>query len=296
VADRGDARLRLDQVIVRRAFTVSRLTRTQAQRWIESGAVSVAGQVAHRSAARVREGVEIELTLAASARLRNRPRAESLPLDVLFEDEWLMAVNKPPGLVVHPSYKNLSGTLVNAVLWKLRGRNGLRPGLVTRLDKDTSGVVLVSLGQGVHAAIHRDVVAGRVKKEYLAVVRGAPKPPRGWITTPLVRDPRDRRRVVAVDSGAPSRTRYEVLSTREDHSVVRCQLVTGRTHQIRVHLASRGWPIIGDRTYGVPDERLTRQALHSWRLTLPHPMTREELTIEAPLPEDLNALVGGIDS
>jgi 23S rRNA pseudouridine1911/1915/1917 synthase len=292
VSDRGDARLRLDQVIVRRATTVSGLTRNQAQRWIETGAVLVDGEVTRRSAARVAQGVEIELTIPDSARLRDRPRAQPLSLEVLFEDEWLMAINKPPGLVVHPSYKNPSGTLMNGVLWRVRGRDGLRPGLVTRLDKDTSGVVLVALADGIHAAMQRDVVAGRVTKEYLAVVRGVPRPRRGSIAKPLVRDAQDRRRVVAIDSGVPSETRYEVLSAFDGHAIVRCELVTGRTHQIRVHISSEGWPIIGDRVYGIPHERLTRQALHSWRITLPHPVSREALTIEAPMPDDLIAVVG----
>jgi 23S rRNA pseudouridine1911/1915/1917 synthase len=292
VSDRGDARLRLDQVIVRRATTVSGLTRNQAQHWIESGAVLIAGEVVQRCATRVPEGVDIEVTLPGTARLRQQPQAESLSLNVLFEDEWLMAIDKPPGMVVHPSYKNPSGTLMNGVLWKIRQRDGLRPGPVTRLDKDTSGVVLVALADGIHAAVQRDMLAGLVKKEYLAVTCGVPKPPRGLIAMPLVRDPQDRRRVVAINGGPPSKTRYEVLTAWDGHAIVRCELLTGRTHQIRVHLASKGWPIVGDRAYGVPHDRLTRQALHSWRITLPHPVTRDMLAIEAPLPCDLSAVVG----
>ena len=171
----------------------------------------------------------------------------------------------------------------------------MRPGLVSRLDKDTSGVVVIALSPGVHARIQRDTRAGRVTKEYLAIVRGTPQPAEGAITLPLAHDPADRRRIVVSEDGAPSETRYRVLSTHETHSLVHCELVTGRTHQIRVHLAARAWPIVGDATYGSPDPSIARQALHAWRVTLPHPASREPLIIEAPMPRDMQTLIRGPD-
>jgi 23S rRNA pseudouridine1911/1915/1917 synthase len=290
VADRGDSRLRLDQVLVRRVSDVSRLSRSVAQHWIECGAVTVDRVTSTRPAARVREGATVEVALPSSARRRVRPAAEAGTVDVLFEDDHLLIANKPAGIVVHPSYKQAGGTLLNAVLWRLRDRTGVQPGILTRLDKDTSGIVVIGLSAEVHAALQRESAAGHVKKEYLAVVRGAPRPASGTIRLALARDPDDRRRIVPMDGGAPSETRYEVLSTDGEHSLVRCELVTGRTHQIRVHLSASGWPIVGDRVYGKPDVRIARQALHAWRVSLPHPLTKEPVEIEAPIPADIAAL------
>jgi 23S rRNA pseudouridine1911/1915/1917 synthase len=222
---------------------------------------------------------------------RPRPEPEELPIAVVYEDESLIAIDKPPGMVVHPTYKNWSGTLLNGLLWHVRGRAGIEPSIVTRLDKDTSGLVLVALKPELHAHIQRDAAAGRVRKEYLAVVRGTPDPARGSIELPLARSPEDRRLVIVTAAGQHSQTDYEVLSTVDGYSLVRCELVTGRTHQIRVHLAARGWPVAGDPTYGEAHPALTRQALHAWRVTLPHPLTRELLQLEAPVPHDLRGLM-----
>ena len=287
IADRGDARLRLDQVLVRRVTIVSRLSRNVAQRWIEAGVVTVDGRPARRPSDRVREDASIAVALPPDATLRSVPEPEDAPLDILFEDEHLIAVNKPAGVVVHPTYKRLSGTLLNAVLWHVRERGDVRPGILTRLDKDTSGLVVVAFGDGVHAALQRDGAAGRTRKEYLAVVHGTPRPASGVIRTPLARDPADRRRVIVTPGGAASETRYEVTrSLGGNMSLVRCELVTGRTHQIRVHLSSQGWPIVGDSLYGGQTDVMTRQALHAWRLSMPHPVTRTHLVVEAPLPAD----------
>ena len=287
IADRGDARLRLDQVLIRRVTTVSALSRRLAQQWIKAGMVAVDGRTACRPAAAVHERSQIVVSIPPETRLREHPRAQERELDIVYEDEWLMAINKPAGLVVHPSYKNKSGTVLNAVLWHVRNREEARPGLVSRLDKDTSGLVLVALNSNVHAQIQRDGEQGRLIKEYLALVRATPRPARGRITTPLARDPHDRRRMIPASDGAASETRYETVSKADGVSLLRCQLVTGRTHQIRVHLASRGWPIVGDSLYGVADDAVSRQALHAWRLVLPHPVSRETLEIQSGVPDDL---------
>jgi 23S rRNA pseudouridine1911/1915/1917 synthase len=234
-----------------------------------------------------------EVSMEFQSAERRRPLPEEGPLTVVFEDDYIIVLDKPPGVVVHPTYKNWSGTLLNSVLWRVRDRAGAQPGILTRLDKDTSGLVVMALTPEVHAALQRDQTAGRIRKEYLAVVRGSPQPPSGSIALPLGRDAADRRRVVVTETGAPSETRYEVISdVPGDRALVRCELVTGRTHQIRVHLASRGWPIVGDALYGVPDETMTRQALHAWRVQLPHPITREVIDLEAPIPRDMRVLIG----
>lgn len=233
-----------------------------------------------------------------SAPERRRPEPEALELTVIHEDESLLVVNKPPGMVVHPTYKNTSGTLLNGLLWHVRGRAGVLPSIITRLDKNTSGLVLVALSPEVHARVQRDASAGQVKKEYLALVRGTPTPRAGSISLPLARSPEDRRLVVVTLAGQASETRYEVISTsggadalEPDYSLVRCELVTGRSHQIRVHFSAVGHPILGDPTYGEAHATMPRQALHAWRLTLRHPVSGEPLHVEAELPADFQALL-----
>jgi 23S rRNA pseudouridine1911/1915/1917 synthase len=291
-ADRGDAGRRLDQVLVRRVTDVSRLSRTTAQRWIEEGAVEMDARVVPRPSATVLEGAAIRVTLPADAPRRERPQGEPGRLDVVYEDSDLLVFDKPAGVVAHPTYKHSAGTALNTLLWHLRDRGPITPGILTRLDKDTSGLMVVALSPGVHAAAQRDAAAGLMRKEYLAVVASTPNPRSGTIALPLARDPNDRRRVVPSPGGAPSETRYEVLSASAHGTLVRCELITGRTHQIRVHMAARGWPLVGDSVYGAADDRIGRQALHAWRVSMPHPVTRTAMTFEAPLPQDFAGLTG----
>ena len=210
-------------------------------------------------------------------------------MDVLYEDDWFLAIDKPAGLVVHPSYKHSTGTLLNALLWHLGP--GARPGIVNRLDRQTSGVMLVARTPEAHAALQREAARGRMRKEYLAVVTGRPRRLRGTIALPLGRSTRDRRLIVVDPAGRPAETRFDVLATGTDTSLLRCELVTGRTHQIRVHLAAGGWPIVGDALYGTPSLELDRHALHAWRISLTHPFTGAALQVSAPLPPDLLRVV-----
>jgi 23S rRNA pseudouridine1911/1915/1917 synthase len=310
--DRGDTGVRLDRVLLRHLARGPGVSRTKIQRWIGTGAVLVNGRPATRAASRVAASDEVRV-LMAPRRERRRPSPEPLPLDVLYEDQDLLLVNKPAGQVVHPSYKHASGTLMNALLACTP-----TPGLVHRLDRQTSGIVIVAKHRAAHAAIQRAMAANRVEKDYLAVVVGRPSPARGTIDLALDRDPWDRRRVTVRDrGGVPSVTRYVRLAARPAAagepalSLVRCRLVTGRMHQIRVHLAARGWPIVGDPTYGprpVPrfadralDDTvaaLRRQALHAWRISLLLPATTRRLDVEAPLPTDLAELIAaaGLDA
>lgn len=230
-------------------------------------------------------------------KVRRRPQPEEVGIRILYEDAAVLVLDKPAGMVVHPTYRNSSGTLLNGVLWHLRDRPGTNPGILTRLDKDTSGLVVIGIDAASHAAMQKDAHAGRVTKEYLAIVAGTPSPPSGTISLPLGRDAADRRIVVVRADGQACETRYDTLSTWSTTSAatsaLRCVPITGRTHQIRVHLSASGWPIVGDRVYGGAGatDDASRQALHAWRIRLPHPVTRQPLSFEAPIPDDLALLV-----
>lgn len=286
-ADRGDIGTRVDRVLLRHLHDVPGLSRNKIQRLIDAGAVLVNDEPAPRIAWRIAAGDRIAIDLPDIAP-RRRPLAESLPLDIIYEDDEVVVVNKSPGQVAHPAFRNTTGTLLNALLGHAAGQ--WTPALVNRLDKDTSGLVLVAKSSGVQRTLQGAMQRNDVEKDYLAIVAGKPVPSRGTIDLALDRDPWDRRRVMVRDRGGqPSVTRYHRLSTTVDAkcSLVRCRLITGRTHQIRVHLASKGWPIIGDRVYGVGDLRIGRQALHAWRLSFEHPRRSERLTLVAPVPEDM---------
>jgi 23S rRNA pseudouridine1911/1915/1917 synthase len=316
IADRGDAGRRLDLVLRRHLHDVDAATRTRVQAWIENGQVTINGIPVRRAAARAAFGDLIVAALPAPA-----PRAvmgaENVPVDILYEDEFLLAVDKPAGMVAHPTYKHSAGTLMNALLWLARRwPSHHRPSLVGRLDKDTSGIVLVAKSAALHAALQRTLAHGTTRthdsaiaeKAYLAVVHGRVNKARGAISLHLARDAADRRRMVASETvGVPSLTCFERLaqtgSAGASVSLLRCRISTGRTHQIRVHLAARGWPIVGDRVYGdsriaVGDSALAaalrafpRQALHASRLAFVHPSTGCRVIIEAPLPNDIERLL-----
>ncbi|MEN3336485.1 MAG: rRNA synthase [Acidobacteriota bacterium] len=308
-ADRGDSGRRIDLVLRRHLTDVRAASRTRVQAWIEGGHVTVNGSVVRRVSARAAIGDVMTVALPPST--SRQPMAqEDVPLRILYEDDALLIVDKPSGIVVHPTHKHAAGTLMNALLWHAKGwPAGGRPSIVGRLDKLTSGLVIVAKTAAIHAAIQREWGASRTIKDYLAVVYGRVGVRRGEIELRLRRDPLDRRRVVASATiGAPSVTRFErvaaVRAARVGLSLLRCRLVTGRTHQIRVHLAANGWPIVGDPVYGVPrwkeivdvdlaaDLRdFPRQALHAWRVELKHPGTLRLLRVEAPVPEDMAALI-----
>jgi 23S rRNA pseudouridine1911/1915/1917 synthase len=214
---------------------------------------------------------------------------------ILFEDDDLLAVDKPAGLVAHPCYKHPDGTLFDALVAHLHG-TGVRPRLLQRLDKGTSGVMLVSKSMKAHSLVIRAMGRGELQKEYLAVVHGVPEPESGEISLRLRRDPGDSRRVAASETdGKASVTRYRVAAAPAGRAtLVLCEPLTGRMHQIRVHLAARGWPIVGDPVYGpssAAGAQLGRQALHAWRTSLRHPVTGAPLVVSAPIPSDLQTLL-----
>jgi 23S rRNA pseudouridine1911/1915/1917 synthase len=325
LSDRGDNGTRLDLVLRRHLANLETATRTRVQSWIDQGTVSINGQTVRRAAARVAAGDVLTVDIpGAAVPLRRTLEPQHGSLDILFEDDHLLVLNKPAGVVVHPTHAQPDGTLMNLLAWHARnwrapserpgtrveGSSFHRPSIVGRLDKLTSGVVLVAKSAALHAKLQRTLA--RADKDYLAVVFGRVRANRGKIDLCLRRDPNDRRRVIASeDVGAPSVTHFErlaqVAAPRIGAALLRCRLVTGRTHQIRVHLAARGWPIVGDPMYGgngwsrVTDATLSdtlrtfpRQALHAWRLGFVHPITMRRLVIEAPAPEDMRALIQGI--
>jgi 23S rRNA pseudouridine1911/1915/1917 synthase len=312
--DRGDHGMRVDRVLLRHLRDERSVSRNRIQKWIEAGDVLVNGAPPPRTAWRVQAGDDLQVRIEELP-ARTRPTGEAMDLDVLYEDDDMLAVNKPAGLVVHPSYKNAAGTLINGVLERAKTwPAGSRPSLLGRLDKYTSGVVIVAKRPAVHATLQRAMESRRIDKDYAAIVWGRPSPVRGTIDLALDRDPWDRRRITVTDRGGqPAVTKYErlavsspgtpgTLGTPGTFSLVRCRLITGRTHQIRVHLAARDWPIVGDAVYGLkkkagaltPEDEVAlafpRQALHAWRLTLRQPTTNAALEITAPLPGDMQEL------
>jgi 23S rRNA pseudouridine1911/1915/1917 synthase len=281
-------------------------TRTRVQAWIEGGRVSVNGTLVRRTSRRAAFGDLVAVVLPpGTERIRAEMSAEDVPLAILYEDAHLLILDKPAGIVVHPTHRHAAGTVMNALVWRARGwPSGSRPSIVGRLDKLTSGVVVVAKSATIHAALQRAMASSACEKDYLALVHGRVSAARGDIDLRLSHDRTDRRRIVAsATTGAPSLTRFERLARNDEVSLLRCRLVTGRTHQIRVHLAARGWPIVGDPVYGdavsaivdsprADDLRaFPRQALHAWRLALTHPVTRQRLTIEAPVPGDIVDLI-----
>ena len=311
---KGESRERLDRVLQRRLAHIPTISRTQIQAWIESGRVRVNGVPISRPGVRLSPGDEVELTRPEAPPLAAPPPTE-MALDVLYEDDWLLAVNKPPGLLVHPTPRVREGTLWNGLLFRAREwGEGCLPGLAHRLDRDTSGVLLVAKTRPVLSALMRALRSKGTEKEYLALVYGEVEGSKGRIDLGLLRDEvHGKRWAASKTAGLPSSTLWERLgeSERAPLTLLACRLLTGRTHQIRVHLAARGWPIVGDPLYGearplrhpgIADleiaercRRFPRQALHARRLTFLHPVKRERLVVEAPLPLDLRELLAAVD-
>ncbi|HEX2171979.1 MAG TPA: RluA family pseudouridine synthase [Dehalococcoidia bacterium] len=266
------------------------LSRAHHQRLIEEGHVLVDGRP-RKPAYKLRPGEDIDITFAAATPI-DVP-AQTIPIAILYQDADLAVIDKPAGLVVHPAPGHSSGTVVNALLDRLPDLSGIRgsirPGIVHRLDKDTSGVMVVAKHDRAQQSLVDQLKARTVHKEYVALVAGEPSPPEGIIDAPIARDPHDRKRMAVISDGREARTRYATEERFGRSSLVRAFPETGRTHQIRVHLAAIGHPVAGDPVYSSgPTRRLApRQFLHAERLTFAHPRSGEMVTFEAPLPEEL---------
>ena len=263
-------------------------SRAAAERLLEEGAVVVDGEQRPKSH-RLEGGEEVELEVPAPVKGSALER-EEVPLRIAYEDDHLLVVDKPAGVVVHPSPGHESGTLVHGLVGLAAGGEEERPGIVHRLDRDTSGLLVVARNDEAYEKLQELVRERAVERRYKAFVRGRPHSWTGRIEAPIGRDRRDpTRRSLDTDTPRDAVTHFEVERLLERHALLDVRLETGRTHQVRVHLAAIGLPVVGDPVYGVPDERLKRQFLHAWRLALPHPVSGERLEIESPLPPELQA-------
>jgi 23S rRNA pseudouridine1911/1915/1917 synthase len=263
-------------------------SRAAAERLLATGRVKVDGATrakSHRLAGG--EQLEVDAGSVSPETLAEEP----LELRIAYEDEHLLVVDKPAGLVVHPGAGHAAGTLVQGLLGcGVAGGDPERPGIVHRLDRNTSGLLVVSRTQQAYEALQALVRRRALEREYLALVRGRPRSRRGRIEAPIGRDRRDpTRRSVDTDSPKDAVTHFEVLELLSAHTLLRVHLETGRTHQIRVHLSAIGLPVVGDPAYGVQEAGLRRQFLHAARLAFPHPVTGEQVDVSSPLPHDLAA-------
>ena len=271
------------------------ITRSNMQRLLEDGR-AVKGAKVLKANYKLRAGDEIVVTLPEPQPLDAQP--ENIPLDIIYEDEDVIVVNKARGMVVHPAAGNYSGTLVNALLYhckNLSGINGvIRPGIVHRLDKDTSGIMICAKNDEAHLSLSQQIQAKTARRTYLAVVRGNIKTDSGTIETQIARDKVDRKKMAVVkENGREAITDYEVVERFGKYTLVRCKLRTGRTHQIRVHMEYLGYPLVGDPKYSPMKTpfAIKGQALHSQTLEFTHPRTGERMRFEAPLPEDMQKII-----
>ena len=292
------SKVRLDKFL---AEQVPELSRSEVQRLIASGRVTVDGEPA-RPSHKVRVGEEVVVLVPAEESTELFP--EAIPLDIVYEDQVLLVVDKPAGMVVHPAPGHSEGTLVNALLAhcpELAAGEGDRPGIVHRLDRDTSGLILVAKNEKTRRALQRQFKERQVKKAYLALLNGHLHPAWGRIEAPVGRDPHHRQRMSVLPGGREALTEYHVLEqfahqvgpAAGEYTLVEAEPLTGRTHQIRVHFASIGHPVVGDEVYGRRRTSLpvSRQFLHARRLGFKHPSTGQRLELEAPLPEELAAVL-----
>ena len=271
------------------------ITRSNMQKLMDDGR-AVKGTKVLKSNYKLKAGDKIVVTLPEPEPLDVQP--ENIPLDILYEDDDVVVVNKARGMVVHPAAGNYSGTLVNALLYhckNLSGINGvIRPGIVHRLDKDTSGIMICAKNDQAHVSLSQQIQTKTAKRSYLCVVRGNIKTDSGTIETLISRDKNDRKKMAVVkEDGRNAITDYEVLERFGKYTIVKCNLRTGRTHQIRVHMEYLGYPIVGDPKYSPMKTpfSINGQALHSLTLDFIHPRTGEAMHFEAPLPEDMHKIV-----
>ncbi|MFB2978938.1 RluA family pseudouridine synthase [Microseira sp. BLCC-F43] len=274
------------------------LSRSRIQKLIEQACVEINGETCTDKNAKVKPGDRIHLTIPAAQPTNIQP--EDIPLDILYEDDHLLILNKPAGLVVHPAAGHQDGTLVNALLAhcplaEIGGEQ--RPGIVHRLDKDTTGAIAIAKTDQAYQHLQAQLKAKTARREYLGVVYGVPKTESGSVNQPIGRHPVDRKKMAVVPEekgGRPAVTHWQVKERLGNYTVIHFQLETGRTHQIRVHSAYTGHPIVGDPLYSSGRDigvNLPGQALHAWKLTLQHPISGEWIAVTAPLPKAFNTLL-----
>jgi 23S rRNA pseudouridine1911/1915/1917 synthase len=283
------------------------LSRARVQGLIEEGRVDVAGKTATSASMKVAEGTPFRIIIAAAMPAEAQP--EDIPLTIAYEDAHLIVVDKPAGMVVHPAVGNITGTLVNALLHHCRGQlsgiNGIaRPGIVHRIDKDTSGLIVVAKTDAAHEGLAVQFAAHTVHRRYLAVCAGHPSPATGTVNARIGRSDADRKKMTVLPNnssrGKSAITHYTVLERLDHAALIECRLETGRTHQVRVHCASIGHPLLGDPAYGRTPKQLrpllerigfARQALHAAELGFAHPATGEIVQFQSDLPQDMAELI-----
>jgi 23S rRNA pseudouridine1911/1915/1917 synthase len=280
---------RLDRYL---ALALPQFSRSRLQSLIRSGDVRLEGK-AVRTREKVQAGDVVRLVEPPLQEID--AQAEEIPFEILFEDDDLLVLNKPPGLVVHPGAGNQTHTLVNALLHHCSSLSGIggkqRPGIVHRLDKETSGCLVVAKNDATHQALSAQFAAREVKKIYLALVAGTPKKPRGTIDAAIGRHPVQRKKMaISQTRGRIAKTDYRVLQSQGGVSLLECAIQSGRTHQIRVHLQHLGHPVLGDSLYG-KKATAPRQMLHAWKIGFTHPHTKKRHFLEAPLPADFQAVL-----
>jgi 23S rRNA pseudouridine1911/1915/1917 synthase len=274
---------------------LNHLSRNYIQKLISEEAVTLNHVTLTSKKAKVAAGDLIVINLKEPERLNIK--AESIPLEIVYEDDDLIVVNKPQGMVVHPAPGHYTGTLVNALMYnveRLSNINGtIRPGIVHRIDKDTSGLLMVAKNNVAHAFLAEQLKEKTAQREYYAIVNGVVKEEEGTVDAPLGRHPTDRKRIAIVSDGRRAVTHFKVLERFRYHTLLKLKLETGRTHQIRVHMASLGHPILGDPVYGVKQEKIKHdgQALHAKTLGFLHPTSGEWLSFDSELPEYFEILL-----
>ncbi len=277
------------------ASSLDGLTRSQATRLIESGEVAVNGRAVSKSY-KLAGGEDIAVTLPEPEPVEAVP--QDIPLDVVYEDADVIVVNKPSGMVVHPAPGHPDGTLVNALLYHCAGTlsgigGALRPGIVHRIDRDTSGLIIAAKNDAAHQYLSAQLADHTLARTYECIVVGTLREDRGTVNAPIARHPTDRKRMAVVAGGREAVTHWEVIARYPGYTHVRCRLETGRTHQIRVHMAYIGHPILGDTVYGAKKEvpGLTGQCLHAVGLRFLHPRTHEVVELSCPLPEEFTRML-----
>ena len=277
------------------ASSLDGLTRSQATRLIESGEVAVNGRAVSKSY-KLAGGEDIAVTLPEPEPVEAVP--QDIPLDVVYEDADVIVVNKPSGMVVHPAPGHPDGTLVNALLYHCAGTlsgvgGALRPGIVHRIDRDTSGLIIAAKNDAAHQYLSAQLADHTLARTYECIVVGALREDRGTVDAPIARHPTDRKRMAVVAGGREAVTHWEVIARYPGYTHVRCRLETGRTHQIRVHMAYIGHPILGDTVYGAKKEvpGLTGQCLHAVGLRFLHPRTHEVVELSCPLPDEFTSML-----
>jgi 23S rRNA pseudouridine1911/1915/1917 synthase len=292
---------RLDRAL---ADVIPTLSRERLKALIRSAAVEIDGKPLRDPATKVRGDENLRVAVPEPEPAHNE--AQDIPLKIVFEDEHLLVVDKPPGLVVHPAAGNRDGTLVNALLHhcggSLSGIGGVaRPGIVHRIDKDTSGLLVVAKTDVAHEGLARQFAAHSIDRRYLAIVSGVPKTSEGTVDAALARSSANRKKIAVVEDGRGKRavTHWKRLHLLRDAALVECRLETGRTHQVRVHMASIGHPLLGDPAYGrsggkhgklLKELQFHRQALHATSLGFTHPVTKHKLSFHSPMPADIQEL------